>query len=594
MSTETGYPFPQGCTVNGEKVNFSVAVPDGKTCELLLYRRGKKTPETVIEMQENGAVGALRFTAVLLREPQNYEYNYRIDGKICPDLRGKAFAGREVWGKKKDVQEHEVRTRIVCGEAVAEKAAEKVIEKAAEKDAEHASGAMAVLWKADRQLRLPMQEVVAYTLHLRGFTKHPSSKVRHRGTFRGLMEKIPYIKELGINQLQCMPVYDFEENLKYTNYWGYGEGYFFAPKASYASNEAVEEMKELVLALHQAGIELVLEMPFTASEARYTMLECLRHWVMEYHIDGFIVNPVLLDPRALAADPVLAYTKILTKQEAFQTAMRRFLKGDEGMIPDVTWWLKHQCAAEGNFNYIANHNGFTLHDVVSYDGKHNELNGENNQDGPDYNYSWNCGAEGPSRKRQITELRRNQVRNAFFLLLLAQGTPCILAGDEFANTQKGNNNVYCQDNPTAWLDWSRLEKEEELHGFVKDLIAFRKKHKLFHPDREMCGMSGKWGIPDISYHGESAWCMPSEVASRQLGVFYHDVEGKEEDCYVAYNMHWLEHSFALPKLPKGWKWYEAASTGEGVLAEARLVEKIKEVSIAERTIKVFTAKQEEV
>lgn len=570
MRTEKGRPFPQGCTVDGERVNFSVAAPDGKRCELLLYRRGKKMPETVIEMPENGAAGALRHVSVLLDEPQRYEYNYRIDGEICPDIRGRDFAGRNTWGKQGEVQEHEVRTRIVC------------------------TGEPSDGWEADRQLRIPTQEVVAYTLHLRGFTKHSSSKVKQKGTFAGLLEKLSYIKELGINQIQCMPVYDFEENLNYINYWGYGEGYFFAPKSSYAAKDAVCEMKELVLALHQAGIELVLEMPFAAGTARHTILECLRYWVMEYHVDGFIVNPVLVDPCELEADPVLAYTKILTKQENFQNVMRRFLKGDEGMIPEVTWWLKHQSGNGDSYNYIANHNGFTLNDVVSYDGKHNELNGENNQDGPDYNYSWNCGAEGPSRKRQIVELRRNQVRNAFFLLLLAQGTPCILAGDEFANTQKGNNNVYCQDNPTAWLDWSRLEKEEELHDFVKALIAFRKAHKLFHPDREMCGMTGKWGIPDISYHGESAWCMPSEVASRQLGVFYHDVDGKEEDCYVAYNMHWLPHHFALPKLPKGWQWYEAASTEEGVLPEARLVERIKEVCLKERTIKVFTAKQEEV
>lgn len=568
MKTENGYPFPFGCTVNGEEANFSVVAAEGKTCELLLYRKGKSTPDTVIEMGERENAGCLRYVSVQTERPEDYEYNFRIDGQICPDTYGRGFAGRGEWGKPEETQSHKVRTRIV-------------------KDT--------FAWEGDRPLRIPMQDVVAYTLHMRGFTRHHSSKVTDRGTFAGMMEKIPYMRELGINQVQCMPLYDFEENQKYINYWGYGEGYYFAPKSSYAASEdEVCEFKELVKALHKEGMELVLEMPFDESTTHAEMLECLRYWVMQYHVDGFIVNPLRISVSELKADPVLVHTKILIRQEGYQNAMRRFLKGDEGMIPEVIWWLKHQSGKEGNYNYIANHNGFTLHDVVSYDGKHNELNGENNQDGPEYNYSWNCGAEGPSRKRSIVELRKNQVRNAFFLLLLAQGTPCILAGDEFGNTQKGNNNVYCQDNSISWADWSRLEKEGELHDFVRDLIAFRKEHKLLHPDQEMSGVSGCLGIPDISYHGESAWCVPSEVSSRQIGVFYHDMDGEAQDCYVAYNMHWLPHSFALPMLPKGWNWHEAASTEEGVLKEPALVDDIKAVELKERTIKVFIAKQEEV
>ena len=223
---------------------------------------------------------------------------------------------------------------------------------------------------------------------------------------------------------------------------------------------------------------------------------------MEYHIDGFILNPFVISTESVHADPFLKNTKIMEHELGFQTVMRRFLKGDEGMIHDVIYWLKHHSKEQGIFNYITDQNGFTLNDLVSYDAKHNEENGEHNQDGPDYNYSWNCGAEGPSRKKAVMELRNHQIFNAFFLLFLAQGTPCMLAGDEFGNSQKGNNNVYCQDNPIGWTDWRGLEKKKELHDFVKELIAFRKSHPILTPERELQGIDlSCCGVPDVSYHG---------------------------------------------------------------------------------------------
>ena len=564
MNKEKSYPLPMGATVEGEWVNFSAAAPEESTCELLLYQKGETTPVQVLAMDEDNTAGRIRHIAVCLDTPENYEYNYRIDETIIPDPYGKDFAGRQLWNQERDTQKHEVRTKIVGG---------------------------TYPWEGDKPLRIPYNEVIAYSLHVRGFTKHASSKIKHKGTFMGIIEKIPYLQELGINQIQCMPVYDFEENLKYTNYWGYGEGYYFAPKSSYAaSGDAVSELKLLVKSLHKAGIELVLEMPFDAETGETMMIDCLRYYVREYHIDGFIVNPVRITMDALRRDPFLACTKIMKKQDIYQNTMRRFLKGDEGMVLDVMWWLKRQSEEEGIFNYVAGHNGFTLNDVFSYDGKHNEANGENNQDGPDFNYSWNCGAEGPSRKKTVSELRKKQIRNAFFILLLSQGTPCILAGDEFGNTQKGNNNVYCQDNPTAWLDWSRIPKEAELLSFVKGLISFRKEHKLLYPDREMKGIDyTSCGVPDISYHGENAWQVPSEIASRQLGV-YISGQNEKEALFTAYNMHWLPHTFALPTLPKGKRWYEAASTREGILETAIPLKSAREVMLEERTIKVFIGK----
>ena len=561
MKTAVGFPFPQGCTVEGQTANFSVAVPEGQTCELIIYKKGARTSAFSQEMPYSDVAGNLHFLSVVLEQPEDYEYCYKIGGKIVPDPYGKAFSGREHWSVSKGKEKRKLRTRIVTD---------------------------TFDWEKSQFPHLKKEDVIAYSLHVRGFTKHSSSGVAHKGTFDGVTEKLPYLQKLGINQIHLMPVYEFDENQRHVNYWGYGKAYFFAPKASYAAGDPVNEMKSLVRQMHLAGIEVILEMPFTEGTTFSLILDCLRYWVMQYHVDGFIVNPYICNPDELAKDPVLAKSKILKKEDGFQNVMRRFLKGDEGMIQDVICQLKNQDTQL--YNYIASHNGFTLCDVVSYDGKHNEANGENNLDGPDYNYSWNCGAEGNSRKKAVNELRKNQIFNAFFLLLFAQGMPCILSGDEFMNTQKGNNNAYCQDNLISWLDWNQLSRQEELYTFVCRLIALRKAcmKQIAKKSEDTMGRSG---IPQISYHGEDAWQMPAGRASRQLGVFYHE-ESTEKDFYIAYNMHWLSHSFALPSLPKGMEWVCMAGTKEGVLDEKEAVPvKDKKIQLEERTIKVFVGRQ---
>ena len=561
MKTAVGFPFPQGCTVEGQTVNFSVAVPEGQTCELIIYKKGARASAFSQEMPYSDVAGNLHFLSVVLEQPEDYEYCYKIGGKIVPDPYGKAFSGREHWSVSKGKEKRKLRTRIVTD---------------------------TFDWEKSQFPHLKKEDVIAYSLHVRGFTKHSSSGVAHKGTFAGVTEKLPYLQKLGINQIHLMPVYEFDENQRHVNYWGYGKAYFFAPKASYAAGDPVNEMKSLVRQMHLAGIEVILEMPFTEGTTFSLILDCLRYWVMQYHVDGFIVNPYICNPDELAKDPVLAKSKILKKEDGFQNVMRRFLKGDEGMIRDVICQLKNQDTQL--YNYIASHNGFTLCDVVSYDGKHNEANGENNLDGPDYNYSWNCGAEGNSRKKAVNELRKNQIFNAFFLLLFAQGMPCILSGDEFMNTQKGNNNAYCQDNLISWLDWNQLSRQEELYTFVCRLIALRKAC-MKQTAKKSEDTMGRSGIPQISYHGEDAWQMPAGRASRQLGVFYHE-ESTEKDFYIAYNMHWLSHSFALPSLPKGMEWVCIAGTKEGVLDEKEAVPvKDKKVQLEERTIKVFVGRQ---
>ena len=264
------------------------------------------------------------------------------------------------------------------------------------------------------------------------------------------------------------------------------------------------------------------------------------------------------------------------------------------MVREVIRQLCRRTPEDGCCNYITSHTGFTLCDLVSYDGKHNEANGERNQDGPDYNYSWNCGTEGPSRKRSVMTLRKNQMKNAFLLLLLSQGTPCILAGDEFGNTQDGNNNVYCQDNETAWLNWGRQKSYEDLFRFVKRLIALRKSNPVFHQRQALLGLDRTaCGIPDVSYHGENAWQVKNEVSSRQLGVMYSGAGVGDCDCFVAYNMHWLPHSYALPSPGKGKCWHLALDTDRGVLSKSIKLEDQKRIEIRERSIAVLISCEED-
>lgn len=565
MKVVQGAPLPLGVSRQKEALNFAVEVKEGKQCTLLLYKCGENVPMEKIPMKEEAGTGTVRCVMLSDLPAQVCEYNYEIDGKIVTDPYAKGIAGRERWNDQVDFTPHQVRGKIPQKEEYP--------------------------WENDCPLRIPEEDVIAYSLHVRGFSRHSSSKVKKKGTFRGVMEKLPYLKELGINQIQCMPVYEFEERGRKVNYWGYGEGFFFAPKASYAADhDAQKELKELVKTCHREGIEVVLDFPFTAQTRFQIVEDCLRYYVMEYHIDGFLLNPYQVPVEFLRRDPVLSGTKLLIKDESFQNTMRRFLKGDEGMIASVAEQFRRKTSVSGSCNYITNHTGFTLEDLVSYDAKHNEANGEQNQDGPDYNYSWNCGVEGKTRKKQIVKLRQGQKRNAMFLLMTAQGTPCLLAGDEFGNSQGGNNNVYCQDNETGWVDWSRLEREKSFFHYVKELIAFRKKHGILHQKEALTGTdrSGS-GIPDISYHGEAAWQIQQEASSRQLGILYSGSPKKESNCFLVYNMHWIAHSFALPALPKDQAWYQVMSTEEGFYEQPLLIEGKRSIILEGRSVAAFVA-----
>ena len=554
MKRMTGYPLPLGISVRDDVINFSVAVESGKTCFLCLYHENSGAPLERIELTEEHAMGEVRYVALSQSDVDHMEYNYEINGELIIDPYVKSVA------------EHENITR---GKVLLD-------------DYD---------WEEDKPLGLPLHEIVAYNLHVRGFTMHKSSKVKNKGTFAGVIEKIPYLKDLGINQIQCMPIYAFEETSHYKNYWGYGDAYCFAIKNAYAADADAEvELKDMVKACHKNGIEVVLYLPFTDKVSKQLIEECLRYYVMEYHIDGFVLNPYNAPMSSILSDPILKKTKILEYKDDFQNNMRSFLIGNEGTVQGVMWWVKQITKDIGCCNYITNHTGFTLNDLVSYNEKHNEANGENNFDGPDANFSWNCGVEGPTRKKAITELRRKQMRNAMFLLIMSQGTPCILAGDEFANTQNGNNNVYCQDNETSWLDWKKLEKEEQFYQYVKRLIALRRKYSVIGIDKPLLGVDKtSCGVPDVSFHGENAWQIPNQMSSKHLGVYYHHADGT--DCFIAYNMHDKELSFALPGLRKGKKWYRILSTADAQTVESEiLMDNQKETVVPERTIEMFIGK----
>lgn len=557
-------PVPAGVLWTEEGVSFSVAVPTGKSCRLCIYRGKKAEPYREISMEEDILYGDIRSSGIQRGIKDGDEYLYYIDEEPYVDPYAHGISKQRKHDE--DGLETESVRALLCAP-----------------DFE---------WENDRPLDLPDEDIIAYSLHVRGYTKGQGSKVKDKGTFRGIIEKIPYLHELGINQIQCMPVYEFEDHIRLArNYWGYGEAYCFAPKGRYASSNPVRELKEMVKACHQAGIEVVLHLPFYETMPKQKMIECLRYYRQEFHVDGFIVNPYTVPLEVIQSDDYLKNLKLIVKNDEFQTVMRRFLKGDEGMIESVIWHLKHLCQNDHQYHYITDHTGFTLCDLVSYDGKHNELNGENNHDGPDYNYSWNCGVEGPTRRKTVVKLREQQMRNAFFLLLMSQGTPCILAGDEFANSQNGNNNVYCQDNDTAWVNWKKAEKEKWLTDYVKELIRFRKEHRILHPAEECQGIDlTHCGVPDVSYHGENAWQVPSEIASRQLGVFYSGAQKGETDLYIAYNMHWEDHTFALPSLPKGMRWKKIFTTTlqEGFLESNGEICQERKAVIEARSIAVFT------
>lgn len=577
IAVNDGRIYALGGTPVTGGMHFSF-VSKGTACAVILYRRGARLRFERVEFPADSRTGDV-WSMTLLGDFTGLEYVYEEDGKETPDPYGRQFSGRERWGSLERLGKP-VRTPVVAeGEAYD--------------------------WEGDKLPGIPYEDCVMYHIHPRGFTRHASSGVNQkaRGTFMGVVEKIPYLLDLGITTVEMMPPVEFEEIIipesrdgspfepkepdGKLNYWGYCRGYVFAPKYSYSSAQdsgPVKEFKDMVKALHRAGLELIVELYFDGQEALSYVLDAVRFWAGEYHVDG--VRLVGYAPkRLLSQDPYLSSLKLLASDwegaepgtrkhlaeynEGFMMDMRSLLKGDEGRLNHLLSHTRRNPELTGVVNFMADTNGFTMMDMVSYDVKHNEANGEDNRDGTDYNASWNCGVEGASRKKRIVRMRRKQIRNAMLMLFLAQGTPLLMMGDEFGRTKKGNNNSYCQDNDISWVNWGLLKANRGLFEFVKYLIHFRKIHGVFHMAKEPALMDYRSvGIPDMSCHGEKAWCPVFDPYCRQFGILYCGEYGKTPDgsvddsIYVAYNMHWEPHEFALPNLPRDLSWHVAFNTDD--------------------------------
>lgn len=579
-------PHPLGAHIEEDGVRFSF-VSTAASCGILLYDSRDGSFKRKIPFTEDERIGNVYCKTVTDLDPGSSTYLFFKEDKLVPDERGRVFPHKIPYGGERAVED--MKAGFVTE---------------------------AFDWEGDRCPRLPYHKVIAYCMHVRGFTKHVSSNVKHRGTFAGIVEKIPYLKEIGVTTVELQPAYEFserpfkeekahrqpymteagvleEEPRQRLNYWGYKKGYYYVPKSAYAaSDDAVVEFKELVKAFHANGMELVMQFYFPEGIKCGEIVEILRFWVLEYHVDGFHLLGGNLPAELLAMDDILADTKIwyyhfdtermygreethkyphaADYNDSWYYDMRRFLKGDAGMLGSVLYHMRYIPEKVGSIHYLTNYYGFTLADLVSYDQKHNEPNGEENRDGSDYNCSWNCGEEGRTRRQGVRQLRLKQMKNAMCLLLLSQSTPLIFMGDEFGNSQKGNNNPYCQDNATAWLDWGCVKKNEELLNFWKMMAAFRKAHPILRPDKALSMMDPiACGYPDLSYHGQDAWRPQTEAHLRHIGIllcgtYARDGEIQDDSfLYIALNMHWESHRMALPRLPKGVKWTLAFVTETG-------------------------------
>lgn len=446
----------------------------------------------------------------------------------------------------------------------------------------------------------PLRNQIFYKLHVRCFTAHSSSSVKHPGTFLGVREKLSYIKKLGVTAILLMPCYDFDETMPMKdftvppvsdavdvfatasdkhglNVWGYSApAAYFAPKASYASEplKAQTEFKSMVRAFHKAGIDVFMEMSFSQKLSYSFISEVLLYWKEVYGVDGFRLMGDNRNFTLLADDPALSGVMLIADRfdsdgsrsdvmssrlgvcsDSFMVNCRRLVKGDENQIREFATKLMDNGGDTAVINYFADHDGFTLYDVFSYDVRHNEANNEKNRDGREVNYSWNCGVEGPTNKKSVRSLRLRMCKNALTLLFLSQGVPMLMAGDEFLNTAGGNNNYYCCDNETGYVVWENGVYSKDLLSYVRSLIALKKEHcvfcnKLRLRERDYTGN----GIPDISFHGTQAWMPDYGYYSRTLGVLLngrfamYDKRNHDASFFILINMHWEEHEFDLPTL----------------------------------------------
>lgn len=669
-----------GACVASNGVSFTINSHGATRCTLLLFKPQAPKPYARIPFPDSYRIGDTYSMLVFDIKPDEFEYAFSFDGPYEPakgllfneenvllDPYSRAVTGQRKWGEKPEGgKDFEYRARVVKSNFD---------------------------WGNIKQLEQPFEDLVIYETHVRGYTKDKSSGVSAPGTFAGLKDKIPYLKDLGINAVELMPIFEFDEmesarvvdGVQLYNYWGYNTVSFFAPNTSYAFNEEHnhegDELKSLIKALKENGIEVILDVVFNHTaegnemgpcfsfkgidnnvyymltpDAHYYnfsgcgnvmncnhpvvrsfIIDCLRHWAIEYRVDGFrfdlasilgrdqngapMANPPILE--SLAFDPVLGKMKLIAEawdagglyqvgsfpswnrwaewNGRYRDDMRSFLKGDDGMagnaITRITGsrdlYSRESRGHKASVNFMTCHDGFTLYDLYSYNEKHNEKNGWNNTDGDNNGHSWNCGAEGETDDPNVNGLRRRLIKNAFAALLCSRGPAMFFAGDEFCNTQFGNNNAYCQDNIISWLDWSRLEEFKEIHDFVRHMIQFRKEHPIL---RKMTKPSS-CQFPEISVHNGTPFNASTDYKTKLIGIMYagRNEEDTEDDIvFYCMNAYWEPLVMQLPVLPNGKHWHVDTNTnveyfdGEDFTAKTELLG-VNTIRVPARTTIILVA-----
>lgn len=669
-----------GACVASNGVSFTINSHGATRCTLLLFKPQASKPYARIPFPDSYRIGDTYSMLVFDIKPDEFEYAFSFDGPYEPakgllfneenvllDPYSRAVTGQRKWGEKPEGgKDFEYRARVVKS---------------------------SFDWGNIKQLEQPFEDLVIYETHVRGYTKDKSSGVSAPGTFAGLKDKIPYLKDLGINAVELMPIFEFDEmesarvvdGVQLYNYWGYNTVSFFAPNTSYAFNEEHnhegDELKSLIKALKENGIEVILDVVFNHTaegnemgpcfsfkgidnnvyymltpDAHYYnfsgcgnvmncnhpvvrsfIIDCLRHWAIEYRVDGFrfdlasilgrdqngapMANPPILE--SLAFDPVLGKMKLIAEawdagglyqvgsfpswnrwaewNGRYRDDMRSFLKGDDGMagnaITRITGsrdlYSPESRGHKASVNFLTCHDGFTLYDLYSYNEKHNEKNGWNNTDGGNNGHSWNCGAEGETDDPNVNGLRRRLIKNAFAALLCSRGPAMFFAGDEFCNTQFGNNNAYCQDNIISWLDWSRLEEFKEIHDFVRHMIQFRKEHPIL---RKMTKPSS-CQFPEISVHNGTPFNASTDYKTKLIGIMYagRNEEDTEDDIvFYCMNAYWEPLVMQLPVLPNGKHWHVDTNTnaeyfdGEDFTAKTELLG-VNTIRVPARTTIILVA-----
>lgn len=605
IKAEKGAMYPLGLSRQGEWLQFTSIFENKKEVKLQLWEHGNKITEILLE--QDCRWGDLYSVRIPAKGWDKVQYTYEVDGATILDpCARKIYIG----------QDGGIKGQPLSGEPDG------------------------FDWQDDQSPCISYREMLLYRLQVRGFTKHSASGVKHKGTFLGLCEKIPYLKELGVNAVLLMPCYEFEDQVtisaadprfaKYPqavvdNFWGYDcNCWYFSPKTGYSFNKKSPETEfcNTIMEFHKNNIEVIMEFSFQKGTNPYVITECLRYWAEAYHIDGVYLNDAVAPAQMIARDPVLSGLKLLYQfwpeqdendnrikrqdkdcrrlanyNNGFLAASRCFLKGDEGQARAFAEAFRKNSSQTAQINFLADNNGFTLYDVVSYNRKHNEANGENNFDGPQENFSWNCGVEGRTKKQVIMGLRERQRKNAMIMLFFSQGVPMLYAGDEFGNTQDGNNNAYCQDNKTGWVNWDRLKREEPFLEFVKKLSVFRREMPVFHNQRRLAGQDYlALGCPDISWHGERAWYPDFSRGSRLLGVLLNGAyAGKGcKSVYVVFNANWEDVTvgFPRPEQGQGWRLFlDTAKTEEYAKQRGKHEEK-RDYYMKGRSVAVFISEQE--